>query len=106
MTKKIGPEHVQHLKALGAAKGKLIRARLKEAEAMREVHDLIREGFAMNISGIKLSDASGLSLPRVYQVRDEMRDAEAQARFERNPETKVAVEAAEADIDDAVEVEV
>ncbi|ASZ74796.1 hypothetical protein KHO57_gp108 [Mycobacterium phage Phabba] len=108
MTKKIGPEQHEHLKALSTAKNKLQRVREREDEAMREVHDKIREGFRMDISGIKLAKASGLSLPRVYQVRDEMQrdDEEAQARLDRNPETKEALVAAEADIDNAVEVQV
>lgn len=103
MTKKIGPEQHEHLKALSTAKNKLQRVREREDEAMREVHDKIREGFRMDISGIKLAKASGLSLPRVYQVRDEMR---AEERLDRNPETKEALVAAEADIDNAVEVQV
>ncbi|ACH62216.1 hypothetical protein MYRNA_249 [Mycobacterium phage Myrna] len=108
MTKKIGPEQHEHLKALGTAKNKLQRVREREEEAMRDVHNMIREGFRMDISGIKLAKASGLSLPRVYQVRDEMNreDREAAERLDRNPETKEALVAAEANIDNAVEVQV
>ena len=73
--KKIGPEQVAHLKALNAARAKLQRARESEERAMHEVHELIRDGFEMDMSGLKLSKASGLSLPRVYQIRDEVRTA-------------------------------
>jgi hypothetical protein len=31
---------------------------------------LIREGFEQRISGEKLAEAAGLSVPRVYQIRD------------------------------------
>lgn len=71
MTKKIGPEQEAHLKALNQASAKLMRAREREDEVMREVHELIRNGFRLNISGIKLADASKLSLPRVYQIRED-----------------------------------
>jgi hypothetical protein len=70
MTKKVGPEQQQHLDQLEQAKAKLRRIRSREDEAMKEVHDLIKTGFDMDISGNKLSKASGLSLPRVYQIRD------------------------------------
>lgn len=72
MTKKIGPEQEEHLKKLTTARKRLQRLRAKEDDAMREVHTLIRDGFhEYNISGLKLATASGLSLPRVYQVRNE-----------------------------------
>jgi hypothetical protein len=35
-----------------------------------ELRQLIREGFAQGIPGDRLADAAGLSLPRVYQIRD------------------------------------
>lgn len=35
-----------------------------------ELRRLIREGFEEGISGEKLAEAAGLSLPRVYQIRD------------------------------------
>ena len=72
MTKKIGPEQEEHLKALGVARNKLQRVRKTEADAMKEVHALIRGGFDIGISGLKLAQYSGLSQPRVYQVRDEI----------------------------------
>lgn len=109
MTKKVGPEQVEHLKSLADAKSELQRAREHEGEAMRRVHDMIREGFQMDISGIKLAKASGLSLPRVYQVREEVarQVREATERLDRNPETQAVVEAAAADVDNnAVEVRV
>ena len=31
---------------------------------------LIREGFEQGIPGEKLAEAAGLSVPRVYQIRD------------------------------------
>ncbi len=44
------------------------RAAVDQAEA--ELHRLIREGFEQGISGEKLAAAAGLSVPRVYQIRD------------------------------------
>ena len=39
-------------------------------EADAELRRLIREGFEQGISGEKLAEAAGLSVPRVYQIRD------------------------------------
>jgi hypothetical protein len=39
-------------------------------EADAELRRLIREGFEQAISGEKLAEAAGLSVPRVYQIRD------------------------------------
>jgi hypothetical protein len=72
MTKKIGPAQETHLKALGSASTRLMRVREKEDEIMREVHGLIRDGFKLNISGIKLAEAGRLSLPRVYQIQKDV----------------------------------
>jgi hypothetical protein len=44
------------------------RAALDDADA--ELRRLIREGFEQGISGEKLAEAAGLSVPRVYQIRD------------------------------------
>ena len=44
------------------------RAAVDEADA--ELRRLIREGFEQGISGEKLAEAAGLSVPRVYQIRD------------------------------------
>ena len=44
------------------------RAAFDAADA--EMRLLIREGFEEGISGEKLAEAAGLSLPRVYQIRD------------------------------------
>ncbi len=35
-----------------------------------EVRRLIREGFDQGIASEKLAEAAGLSVPRVYQIRD------------------------------------
>jgi hypothetical protein len=56
----------------------LIRRAAKSRERRREVFDeadaglrrLIREGFEHGIPGEKLAEAAGLSVPRVYQIRD------------------------------------
>lgn len=72
MTKQIGPEQEEILKPLGVVGKKLARIRKAEDLIMTEAHDLIRNGFARNISGLRLSKASGLSLPRVYQIRQEV----------------------------------
>jgi hypothetical protein len=39
-------------------------------EADAELRRLIREGFERGISGEQLAEAAGLSVPRVYQIRD------------------------------------
>jgi hypothetical protein len=44
------------------------RAALDEADD--ELRQLIREGFEQGISGETLAEAAGLSVPRVYQIRD------------------------------------
>ncbi|OBJ00313.1 hypothetical protein A5624_08495 [Mycobacterium sp. 1482292.6] len=44
------------------------RAALDEADA--ELRRLIREGFEQGLSGEKMAEAAGVSLPRVYQLRD------------------------------------
>jgi hypothetical protein len=44
------------------------RVALDDAEA--ELRRLIREGFQQGITGEKLAEAAGLSVPRVYQIRD------------------------------------
>jgi hypothetical protein len=44
------------------------RVALDDADA--ELRRLIREGFEQGISGEKLAEAAGLSVPRVYQIRD------------------------------------
>jgi hypothetical protein len=44
------------------------RAALDDAD--EELRRLIREGFEQGISGEKLAEAAGLSVPRVYQIRD------------------------------------
>jgi hypothetical protein len=35
-----------------------------------ELRRLIREGFEQGISGERLAEAAGMSVPRVYQIRD------------------------------------
>jgi hypothetical protein len=39
-------------------------------EADAELRRLIREGFERGIPGEQLAEAAGLSVPRVYQIRD------------------------------------
>jgi hypothetical protein len=39
-------------------------------DADAELRRLIREGFVQGFSGEKLAEAAGLSVPRVYQIRD------------------------------------
>jgi hypothetical protein len=39
-------------------------------EADAELRRLIREGFGQGIAGERLAEAAGLSVPRVYQIRD------------------------------------
>jgi hypothetical protein len=44
------------------------RGAFEDADA--ELRRLIREGFEHGIPGEQLAEASGLSVPRVYQIRD------------------------------------
>jgi hypothetical protein len=39
-----------------------------------ELRRLIREGFECGIPGEQLAEAAGLSVPRVYQIRDGVSD--------------------------------
>jgi hypothetical protein len=56
----------------------LIRRAAKQRERRRgtfdaadtELRRLIREGFDQGIPGEQLASAAGLSVPRVYQIRD------------------------------------
>jgi hypothetical protein len=45
-------------------------ARPHTMPADAEMRRLIREGFEYGIPGEQLAEAAGLSLPRVYQIRD------------------------------------
>jgi hypothetical protein len=49
-----------------------LRERRRDAfdAADAELRRLIREGFEHGIPGEQLADAAGLSVPRVYQIRD------------------------------------
>jgi hypothetical protein len=49
-----------------------LRERRKKAfdDGDAELRRLIREGFEQGIVGEKLAEAAGLSVPRVYQIRD------------------------------------
>jgi len=49
-----------------------LRQRRQDAfdAADAELRSLIREGFEQGIPGEKLAEAAGLSVPRVYQIRD------------------------------------
>ena len=40
------------------------------ADADADLRRLIREGFDHGIPGEQLAEAAGLSVPRVYQIRD------------------------------------
>jgi hypothetical protein len=46
------------------------RARDAFADSDAELRRLIREGFSQGISGERLAEAAGLSVARVYQIRD------------------------------------
>ncbi|GAS95777.1 Gp43 [Mycolicibacterium canariasense] len=56
----------------------LIRRAAKQRENRRQAFDaadeelrrLIREGFEQGLSGEQLAEAAGLSLSRIYQIRD------------------------------------
>jgi hypothetical protein len=46
------------------------RRRAASDAADAELRRLIREGFEHGIPGEQLAEAAGLSIPRVYQIRD------------------------------------
>jgi hypothetical protein len=49
-----------------------VRERVRDAfdSADAELRRLIREGFSQGIPGEQLAEAAGLSVARVYQIRD------------------------------------
>jgi hypothetical protein len=49
-----------------------LRERRRDAydDADAELRRLIREGFEQGIAGERLAKAAGVSVPRVYQIRD------------------------------------
>jgi hypothetical protein len=49
------------------------RRRAAADDADAELRRLICEGFEQHIPGEKLAEAAGLSVPRVYQIRDKRR---------------------------------
>ena len=71
MTKKVEALQAELLEQLAAERDVLQDLRAKEDESKDRVWDLVRRGFAMDVSGVKLSKASGLSQSRIYQIRDE-----------------------------------
>jgi hypothetical protein len=46
------------------------RARDAYADSDAELRRLIREGFSQGITGEQLAEAAGLSVARVFQIRD------------------------------------
>jgi len=69
--KRTGPEQLAILRDIERARVKVDRAKQAYDEALGELHNHVRRGFANNVSGLKLSEYSKLSPPRVYQIRDE-----------------------------------
>jgi hypothetical protein len=60
----------QHLKRIQRAAAVRARRQAEFDAADETLRALIREGFDLKISGTALAEASGLSVPRVYQVRN------------------------------------
>ncbi|MHA3021289.1 hypothetical protein ACXPWS_13650 [Mycobacterium sp. BMJ-28] len=60
----------EHLALIKRAARRRERQQGKLREADDELRSLIREGFAKGLSGDQLAKAAGLSVPRVYQIRD------------------------------------
>lgn len=60
-------EHLARIRS--TAKARALRQEAFEA-ADAKLRALIREGFEAGIPGAPLAEAAGLSLPRVYQIRD------------------------------------
>ena len=78
MATEIGPEQEEHLEALSTARDRLQQAQAVEDEATRHFRSLIRAGKKKSIDAAKLAQASGLSVPRIYQLLKQS-DENAQA---------------------------
>jgi hypothetical protein len=61
---------MDHLALIRRAAKQRERQQDKLQIANDELRRLIREGFEQGISGEQLAKAAGLSVPRVYQIRD------------------------------------
>ncbi|WP_205874431.1 hypothetical protein [Mycobacterium camsae] len=61
---------MDHLGLIRRAARKRESRRIAFDTADEELRQLIREGFEQGISGEQLAVAAGLSLSRVYQIRD------------------------------------
>jgi hypothetical protein len=61
---------MDHLALIRRAAKSRERRRSAFDEADAELRQLICEGFEQGIPGEKLAEAAGLSVPRVYQIRD------------------------------------
>lgn len=64
------PPMDDHLELIRRAARTRERQRGEFNAADKEFRRLIREGFEQGITGEQLAEAAGLSLPRVYQIRD------------------------------------
>lgn len=63
-------DRMAHIKALRRAHTAQTKAQERLDQADEKVRQMIKDGFDMGISGTQLAEASGLSRPRVYQIRD------------------------------------
>jgi hypothetical protein len=61
---------VDHLALIRRAAKLRDRRRAAFDSADAELRRLIREGFDSGIPGEQIAEAAGLSVPRVYQIRD------------------------------------
>jgi hypothetical protein len=61
---------MDHLARIRRAAKVRERARDAFADSDAELRRLIREGFSQGIAGEALAEAAGLSMSRVYQIRD------------------------------------
>jgi hypothetical protein len=68
VTKKLTEDQEAILAVLEGKGAVLAKARELQEVCMHAVHEEIRKGFRAGISGYKLSKASGMSLPRIYQL--------------------------------------
>lgn len=55
---------------LKRAAKKRARRQLALEQAEHELHAAIRDAFTEGLSGAAIAELSGLSIPRVYQIRD------------------------------------
>lgn len=77
MAKKLTSDQEAIVSALEVEGRDLAEVRSRAEVAMKAVHARVIQGFRAGISGYKLAKASGMSLPRIYQLRPDKEEDDA-----------------------------